>query len=267
MNRSQRTHSYRLGLLTCSTPLCVISVCILISTVFINYTSGQTRIDRQSFFDQCATVISQHRSFQAIDHDKDTTFYLRRTVIEGAGRQNINRIFDDIERTGAPTDVRQVAYILATAYRETMQLLEPIREGFPCRTEECIHKHVKAGYAQAAKNGKSYFGRGFVQLTHAGKYMEIGRLLHMSPETALFDEPDRALEPDIAARILVEGMSGGWFTGKRLSDYFNEETEDWVGARQIVNPGSYRAPVTAGYGKLFLVCLETNGAHSSPRGQ
>lgn len=30
-------------------------------------------------------------------------------------------------------------------------------------------------------------------------------------------------------------MIGGWFTGKKLTDYFNANTESWLGARYIIN--------------------------------
>jgi hypothetical protein len=244
--------------------VCALTAFTTLATAFVGAASGQTSLDRQSFFDTCSRVVSERKSFQAMDRGKNTTFFLRRTVIEGTGKDNVNRIFDQIERLGAPRDRRQIAYILATAYRETIQTLQPIREGYPCRTEECIHKYVKGAYAQPAENGHSYYGRGFVQLTHRDKYLKVGRLLGMKPITALHDKPDLALDPDIAARILVEGMIGGWFTGHRLSDYFNETTEDWNGGRQIVNPGSSRAPITAGFGKLFLECVIGGRGESLP---
>ena len=44
-------------------------------------------------------------------------------------------------------------------------------------------------------------------------------------------------------------MVEGWFTGKKLSDYFNEKT-DYINARKIVN-GLDKADIIAGYAKVL----------------
>jgi predicted chitinase len=51
----------------------------------------------------------------------------------------------------------------------------------------------------------------------------------------LVDKPELAAKPKIAAKILVQGMQDGSFTGKKLSDYINAEKQDFFNARQIVN--------------------------------
>ena len=43
-----------------------------------------------------------------------------------------------------------------------------------------------------------------------------------------------ALDSLIAARIMFRGMAEGWFTGKKLGDYFNAK-EETLNARQIIN--------------------------------
>jgi putative chitinase len=52
-------------------------------------------------------------------------------------------------------------------------------------------------------------------------------------------DPDLALQPDIAARVMVHGMEGGWFTGKRLSDYLplsgKAGFDAYTAARRIIN--------------------------------
>ena len=42
----------------------------------------------------------------------------------------------------------------------------------------------------------------------------------------------------------------GIFTGKKLGDYFNKTTEDWVNARRIIN-GLDKANLIAGHAKKF----------------
>jgi hypothetical protein len=45
-------------------------------------------------------------------------------------------------------------------------------------------------------------------------------------------------------------MRLGTFTGKKLSDYFNEDREEWKNARRIVN-GLDRAEIIASHAKRF----------------
>jgi putative chitinase len=51
-----------------------------------------------------------------------------------------------------------------------------------------------------------------------------------------------------------EGMCAGWFTGKKLSDYFNDSYADPVGARKIINPDD-KGPMIADYYDAFLEAL------------
>ena len=67
----------------------------------------------------------------------------------------------------------------------------------------------------------------------------------------LVANPDLALEPAIAYRILATGMREGWFTGKKLADYLRQgRAPDYVGARRIIN-GQDRAALIAQYARQF----------------
>lgn len=68
-------------------------------------------------------------------------------------------------------------------------------------------------------DGYTYRGRGYVQVTWKNNYRAIGAEIGVD----LVREPDRMLEPEIAAWATVYGMERGIFTGKRLSDYVNGE--------------------------------------------
>ena len=70
----------------------------------------------------------------------------------------------------------------------------------------------------------------------------------------LVSNPDRALEVDIAAEILVYGMLHGMFTGKGLSSYINSLRKDYVNARRIVN-GTDRASRIAGFAESLEKAL------------
>ena len=63
-----------------------------------------------------------------------------------------------------------------------------------------------------------------------------------------------ALDSLIATRILFRGMAEGWFTGKKLGQYFNDERDDPVNARQIIN-GNDKDDLIAGYHDKFLAAL------------
>jgi hypothetical protein len=62
--------------------------------------------------------------------------------------------------------------------------------------------------------------------------------------------PDLALDPAIASKILFTGLKTGLFTGKKLPQYFNKTAEDWINARRIVNKLD-KAPQIAAYAKRF----------------
>lgn len=233
----------------------ITSLFLVLTFAAVSLVHAANLIDRAVLFDGCKKITESKKYFKAFDRDKIETFYLSNATFSGEGRDNINLILDEIEKRDLQGDKRQVAYVLGTAFRETSSTLKPVHEARRCKSEACIHKYVRA-YGQPKKNGKSYYGRGFSQLTHEINYKKFGPLLDLEPSSALYDNPDMALEPKKAAAIIVIGMFKGSFTDKhKLSDFFNSNKADWVGARKIVNPGSPRAPVTAGYGKLFFECI------------
>lgn len=154
------------------------------------------------------------------------------------------------------TDKRHIAYILATAFHETGGRMVAVREGFAKNDAQArrIIGHMKYGKPDP-KTGHVYYGRGHVQLTWAANYKRMGHILGID----LYNNPDLALDKNISAQILVEGMargrsSKGDFTGKALEDYFNVSIEDPLNARRIVN-GMDRASLIAGYYKNCLDAL------------
>jgi predicted chitinase len=160
----------------------------------------------------------------------------------------------------ALTDLRWLAYILATAYHETGGTIAPVREGF-CKTDEGSIQAVtrlyqqgkiRQNYARPEANGKSYFGRGLVQLTWADNYKRMGQALGMG--TQLYDNPSLLLDLDISVKVLFKGMIDGLFTGQSLGDYFNASKTDWQQARKIVN-GRDKAILIADYAQRFKACL------------
>lgn len=217
-------------------------------------------IDRDSFFKNCESMAADKVSFKALDRDVMERFSLRSAAFSGQAKENINLIFDEIESVAPkPLDLKQVAYVLGTAYRESHGSMSPAtKEKVWCLSDESCKKQNRKlkEYARVdPMTGHNYVGRGYVQLTWADNYKKFGQVLKLNPSTLLYTDPDLALKPEYASRILVSGMYKGLFTPHKLSDYFDEKSEDWYTARKIVNPGSPRKAVTAGYAMLFYGCL------------
>lgn len=142
---------------------------------------------------------------------------------------------------------RWLAYMLATAHHETGGTMRAVRETFAPTDEEAVARLERAWragrlptvtmpYWRRDPEGRSYYGRGLVQITHRENYAKMSRVTGLD----LVAEPDLALRPDVASTILVVGMTEGLFSGARLSDFFSGTTADWIGARKIVN-GTDRA--------------------------
>ncbi|MDT8328137.1 MAG: glycoside hydrolase family 19 protein [Roseovarius sp.] len=165
--------------------------------------------------------------------------------------------------------VTWVAYLLATAYHETARSMQPIKETVmpwhkdknpsdaevAARLDRAWAKgqmpQVKRAYWRADDRGRHWFGRGYVQLTHRSNYEKLAAVVGVD----LVGDPNRALHPETAAKVLVEGCELGLFTGKKLSDYL---PGDYVGARYIVN-GSDRAKEIAECALAFQHALEESG--------
>jgi putative chitinase len=138
------------------------------------------------------------------------------------------------------TMIEQKANILAQVKTETGFRFESIPEsgGKLGKAYFLKYEYRKSLGNTQAGDGYLFRGRGFVQITGRNNYDKLGRLLGID----LINNPDLALQPDIAAKILVIGMRDGIFTGKKLSHYINQTKTDYYNARRIVN-GTDKASV------------------------
>ena len=105
----------------------------------------------------------------------------------------------------------QLAYVLATVFHETAGTMQPI-------VERGSDKYLRS------KKYWPWIGRGLIQITWKANYDKYG-----------ITNPADALTWPVALKVLFDGMVTGKFTGKKLSDYFNDNKEDPVWARSIVN--------------------------------
>lgn len=153
--------------------------------------------------------------------------------------------------------LRHRAYIIATAWHETGPKSDPLH--MTPRTEKGSKDYFdkyNAGTAIGARlgntlpgDGYKFRGRGYVQITGRRNYFKAGEALGVD----LLASPDAALEPGNAARIIVNGMATGMFTGKKLADYTS-----YRDMRRIVN-GLDRADMIAGYAETFEAAIAATG--------
>ena len=140
------------------------------------------------------------------------------------------------------------AYGLATTYHETAGTMQPLKE---------YGRGKGKAYGKPGKYGQPQYGRGYVQLTWDRNYEKADSALGLAGR--LVANFDLALDPAIAAAILVRGMQEGWFTGKKLSDFMAIEQagskEDFRRSRVIIN-GRDRDTLIAGYAVSFQQALK-----------
>jgi putative chitinase len=181
------------------------------------------------------------------DHSRNTLFngILKQSQVNG-----LTAILDEWEKNWAKKDDRWLAYMLATAHHETGATMQPIEE---------FGKGKGRPYGQNLKMDKKtrytdttnlFYGRGYVQLTWYDNYQKAGKKLGQN----FIQHPELVMTPVNASEIMFFGMTEGWFTGKKLSNYFNPTTEDWVNARRIIN-GLDKATLIANYAKMYYASI------------
>lgn len=161
--------------------------------------------------------------------------------------------------------VSWAAYALATAYHETAHSMQPVKEfgGDAYFRRMYDIEGNRPSVARALGNlqpgdGVKFAGRGYVQLTGRANYARAASELG----EPLVETPDLAMRPDLAAKILRAGMSQGWFTARKLSNYLPAKgpatQPQFVAARKIIN-GLDRAGDIAAYAMQFQTALSIGG--------
>jgi predicted chitinase len=172
--------------------------------------------------------------------------YVRARLFDGKLTQGqvdgMTAILDKWEKNYSNDDLRWLAYMLATVHHETDRKFQGIEE---------YGKGKGKKYGKPDPDtGKIYYGRGFVQLTWKENYRKMSPVCGVD----LVKNPEKALELKNCVEILFFGMINGSFTGKKLSDYFNQNKEDWFNARRIIN-GTDKANLIAGHARRFYAAI------------
>ncbi|GJM00256.1 MAG: hypothetical protein DHS20C07_19350 [Methyloligella sp.] len=162
-------------------------------------------------------------------------------------------------------DDKFLAYLLATAYHETAHTMQPIKEYGGARRANRLYGIEGRNPSRARRmgnrrrgDGARYMGRGYVQLTWKNNYRKAG--LHCGID--LIKKPHLAMQPDIAAKILIEGCMSGWFTGSALTSHIDPVKANYRSARRVVN-GNDKALMIARYAKEFESALRAAGGVSN----
>jgi len=165
-------------------------------------------------------------------------------------------LFMSIQTDPQNWSIPQASYILATVKHETANTYRCIEEQAPHPAPAppgSSHAEVEAFHQAAAEayfngrygtpplsrilgnvgrgDGYRFRGRGFRQITGRANYRRFAAVLHLG----LVSNPGLANNPEISFQILSVGLARGLFTGKRLSEYINDEMRDFVNARRVLN--------------------------------
>jgi putative chitinase len=144
----------------------------------------------------------------------------------------IENLLTYIECDPQVNDVRWAAYMMATVKHECADRWQPIEE-FGKGQGRPYGIQVQSTGSNGKQYLNVYYGRGYVQLTWKDNYEKMSRVLGLSDELLIY--PERVMEPEIAYKIMSYGMRNGSFTGRKLSDFIQDETCDYKNARRIIN--------------------------------
>ena len=185
------------------------------------------------------------------DHVRDDPFdgHLTQSQVNG-----MEAILDGWEEKRPDDDVRWLAYFLATCFHETAQAMQPVEE---------YGKGEGQPYGEPdPETGECYYGRGFVQLTWKDNYARADSEIGCDSVS----QPEQQLEAKISGATGYKGMIEGWFRSPNtFAKFFNDDTEDAYGAREIINGDKHVVPdwsngvsignLIVGYYEAFLEAL------------
>ncbi|MEG3175847.1 hypothetical protein U1872_06365 [Sphingomonas sp. RB3P16] len=162
-----------------------------------------------------------------------------------------------------------IAYALATAYHESAHTMEPVVEAnwlSPAAAAKYFFRMYDIGGSRPAKarelgnikpgDGALFCGRGYPQTTGRTNYTRADKVLGLGG--SLVANPNRMLEPAIAAGSMIDAMTVGWYTGVSCRTFLpvvgSAGLIQFTKARAIVN-GVDDAALIAGYAVDFQKAL------------
>lgn len=171
-----------------------------------------------------------------------------------AKNSNLKEFLNFINNDPDVVDPRWQAYMIATCWKETGGKFAPVTElgslVYLSKYEPDKPKGKELGNTQPG-DGYRFRGRGYCQITGRSNYKKFSKELGLD----LVNNPDAALIPNIAYKIMSLGMRNGLFTGVRLCKFFNGYNTDFINARRIIN-GTDHAVEIAAYAEVILKLLK-----------
>ncbi len=229
---------------------------------------NQSGEDEESYFEiggSACCFVEETPFFAAYDREFPST------RLSNEAKENLRRVFRSIteyySNEGRCCMLEQIAYLLATAKKETNHTFAPVREAY-WLSESSRNRYFERMYdpvlgkdanrrSMARANGNTqqgdgvrYHGRGYVQLTWKNNYQKMKDKFNVD----FVNNPELALEHEHAMKILIYGCESGEFTGRKLSDYINENQIDYYNARRVVN-GTDAAAEIQGFAYKIERCL------------
>lgn len=161
--------------------------------------------------------------------------------------QGFEAIFNEFENRQM-NDLRMLSYILATIWHEVGKTMQPIEE---------IGKGKGLKYGKRVwYDGRIYtdiphifYGRGHTQNTWRDIYLKLTKANNKGWD--FVNNPELLLKMEQSVWATFHAMTTGLYTGRKLSQYFNDKVIDPVGARKIIN-GTDKAELISGYYDKFL---------------
>jgi putative chitinase len=193
--------------------------------------------------------------FPAWNFDTRTFDELYSALFSRAAPPGLHTLLNYLARDTSVGDIRWAAYMLATVQAEcgptrSAPAFEPVEEGVSSRTGKPYNE------PQTAPDGTShrYYGRGYIQLTHKRNYQAMTAALGLTGPDHLVNHPERALDRDIAYKVMSCAFRRGLDGSPPLSHYIGHKQCDYRNARQIINRMD-RADEIAGYARKYDLCL------------
>lgn len=145
--------------------------------------------------------------------------------------QGMEKLLDYAIKRPSMLNLQWLAYVIATAWWETGQTMQPVKEAY-WKSEEWRRKNLRY---------YPWYGRGLIQTTWEDNYRRIAIAMGLPADTFTKNK-DLLLMHEYALPAMFVGMEKGIYTGKALGDYIDnvdesdeEDYKEYVNARRIVN--------------------------------
>jgi predicted chitinase len=219
---------------------------------------------------------------ERFDHQRFLNCYERYEVNRGEESlttlqaNNVNAMLRGWDRRTTLTDDRWLSYLLAIVTHHTYNfrlMTEFISFNSPEKIYNLWKKHFRDvddaaqfvnkprelanrvyggrfGNVAGSDDGWTYRQRGLYKLIGRAQYSDYAQQLNID----LINRPELILNRDIATKVTFAVFLDGR-DGNLLKKYFNETTDDWLGARRVAEFDEASGRVAAEVGKMFLGCI------------